>query len=128
MKSQLGKLSSLPLTGEGLTSAKAIQHHSSQMQDLESGETELSIEEKYKVNRSLVIKWKKDKEKIVHAVTEEHKNLKKVRPSVKYMNLFNKLIIKFREARKKGHRVNFNWLLSHARIMYKEETKDSSAI
>ena len=38
-----------------------------------------------------------------------------------------KLIIKFREARNKGHRVNFNWLLSHARIMYKEETGDSSA-
>ena len=98
------------------------------IKEVESGEeTELSIEAKYKVNRSLVFKWKKDKDKIIKAATGEHKNLLKVRPSVKYMSLFKKLIIKFRDARSKGHRVNFNWLWAHARILYKEETGDSSA-
>ena len=90
--------------------------------------TEYSLEEKYKINRSLINKWKNNKKKISDAAVREHKNILKIRPSVKYTLLFTKLVVKLREARRKLHRVNFNWLLTQARILYKEEIGDSTVI
>lgn len=45
--------------------------------------TQDAIAEKYKINRSLVSKWVKDKKKITAAAATAHKKLLKIRPGNK---------------------------------------------
>ena len=90
--------------------------------------TELDLEEKYKVNRSLINKWKNTKNKIIAAALSDCKNMLKIRPAVKHNVLHNNLLKVFRVARRKGHRVNFSWLLSHARRLHKEATGNPQAV
>lgn len=83
--------------------------------------TQDAIAEKYKINRSLVSKWVKDKKKITAAAATAHKKLLKIRPGNKYSRLFSLLMTRFKNARSKGYGVDFNWLWSKARVAYREQ-------
>lgn len=63
--------------------------------------TQDAIAEKYKINRSLVSKWVKDKKKITAAAATAHKKLLKIRPGNKYSRLFSLLMTRFKNARKR---------------------------
>ena len=93
----------------------------------ESGLTQDAIAEKYKINRSLVSKWVKDKKKITAAAATAHKKLLKIRPGNKYSRLFSLLMTRFKNVRSKGYGVDFNWLWSKARVAYRELTGNPSA-
>ena len=54
------------------------------------------------------------------AAVEGHKKLLKVRKGIKHKQLHSILFTKFKEARSKGNRVDFNCLWSKARVMQKE--------
>ena len=62
------------------------------------------------------------------SVIANRKFLTKNRPSKKYNELFSALLAKFREARGKGHHVNFNWLWSKARVIYRNQLNDETAV
>lgn len=89
--------------------------------------TQDSIAEKYKINRSLVSKWVKDKKKITAAPATAHKKLLKIRPGNKYSRLFSLLMTRFKNVRSKGYGIDFNWLWSKARVAYRELTGNPSA-
>ncbi len=96
--------------------------------DAERGDSHNELALKYKINRSLVSKWLKDKSKILKAAGGEYKKHLKNRPSRKYNDLYLALKEKFKTAQGKGHRVNFNWLSSKARVLYREMTGDENVV
>ena len=96
--------------------------------DVEAGEHYETVAGKYRVDRSLVLKWFKAKDKIAKAAASEYRNYLKIRPSRKYIDLYDKLFKLFKDSRSKGHRVDFNWLWSKARMLYRELTGDPNAI
>lgn len=57
--------------------------------------------EKYNTSRTNVIKWVKEKSKLVTAATSEHKSFLKIRPSRKYKELYKELEVQFKAARAK---------------------------
>ena len=60
------------------------------------------------------------------AATASKKNLLKQRPSQKYLPLYNSLLTTFKEARKKGYHVKFNWVWSRARVIYRKKQEDEN--
>ena len=54
----------------------------------------------------------------------KHKNLMKVRPSIKYNKLIDHLKIVFHDARAKGQVVDFNWIWSKASKLNRELGKE----
>ena len=66
----------------------------------------------------------KQKDSILKAAASEHKNLMKIRPSIKYNKLFDHLKIVFDDARAKGKVVGFNWIWSKARKLDSELGKE----
>ena len=52
----------------------------------------------------------------------------KLRPSAKYNELFCVLHEQFLKARSQGRRVDFNWLWSKARIIYREQQNDPEVV
>ena len=75
--------------------------------------SQYAVAEMFKVNQSMVSKWLKDKNKIFQqAAVATKRNLFKQRPSRKYLAMYERLFQVFKEAQKKGHHVNFNWLSS----------------
>ena len=91
--------------------------------EYENGATQEQLEERYSINRSLVSKWSSEKErmKIKKAATSEYKNHTKIRPSVKYKELYKAMLEVFQKARNRGHHVNFGWLWSKGRAIYREQ-------
>ena len=79
---------------------------------------------KYRINRLLALKWFKDRIKIIKAASSEHKKHLKIRPARKYLALYDFLLRVFKTARSKGYFVDFNWLWSKARVLYREMTND----
>ena len=70
----------------------------------------------------------KQKEAIKKAAVTEHRNLFKIRPARKYMNLYAELLKVFTASRANGHRVDFNWLWSKAQNVYQaQEGQDAVA-
>ena len=98
--------------------------------EYENGATQDQLEEKYNINRSLVSKWSSEKEraKIKKAATSEYKNHTKIRPSIKYKELHKAMLLVFQQARNRGHHVNFGWLWSKGRKLYREQCNDPNAI
>ena len=89
---------------------------------LYTDKSQYAVAEMFKVNQSMVFKWLKDKNKIFQqAAVATKRNLFKQRSSRKYLALYERLFQVFKETRKKGHHVNFNWLWSRARNIYREE-------
>ena len=64
-------------------------------------------------------KWIKSKVKIKHASKSTHRLTFKLRPSVKYTGIYAVLLEQFKTARAMGSCVNFGWLWSKARKIYK---------
>ena len=83
---------------------------------------------KYGINRTLVIKWVKDKSRIASAAESEIKKHLKIRPVRKYQELYVKLLKLFKEAWKKGHGIGFNIIWSKARTIQRNITNKPNAI
>ena len=67
----------------------------------------------------------KKKDSIISAAADQQKKkLFKIRPGLKYKELYEELSKVFKEAREKGHHVDFNWLWSKARNIYRNQTGD----
>ena len=93
------------------------------------GVSQYEIAAKYGISQSLVSKWIEQKDSIITAATSRHKKLfAKQRPSRKYLELYRVLLERLKEARAKGLQVNFNWLWSKARTIYREQTNDDNKI
>ena len=71
----------------------------------------------------------KDKNKIFAEAASRHKkNSLKIRSARKYDDLYRCLLVKFKSARGKGHRVNFHWLWSNARKIYRDQQGNPNAV
>ena len=60
------------------------------------------------------------------AANAYRQNFKKGRRAKKYNQLHAELFRKFKEARMKGHRVDFHWLWSKARVIQRQQTGEES--
>ena len=58
------------------------------------------------------------------AASKHRRLLRKGKKPKKYLELYKLLWIKFKDAKSKGHRVNFHWLWSRARNIHKEMVGD----
>ena len=97
--------------------------------ECQPGVSQYNVPEKFSISQSLVSKWVKDKNSFTSGAAQANKKLlKKQRLSRKYNELYASLLIRFREARSKGHYANFNWLWSRARVIYREQQNDNSAM
>jgi len=94
----------------------------------EAGISQDVIAAKYNINRSLVSKWHSDRVKILACAASEYKKHLKIRPARKYNELYRQFLIDFKTARSKGHRVNFGWLWSKARTIYRKQKNDPNVI
>ena len=81
----------------------------------------------FNVSRSNVIKWVKQKQKLIDAAKSEYENNLKIRRAIKCVNLYKVLEKKFKECRAKCYRISFAWILSHARTIYRKQLGDESA-
>ena len=61
---------------------------------------------RYRVNRSLISKWLKNKIEIYQAAVGEHKNMLRIRKSQKYNDLFKELRDVFMVAHENGRPVD----------------------
>ena len=97
---------------------------------VESGEKAIDVAEHLNVSRGQISKWMKQKDEIVKAAVKENKKTltRLAKPSKKYNELFKALNVKFLDARSKGRCVDFNWLWSKARVIYREQQKNEDAI
>ena len=83
----------------------------------------------YKINIDFqVTKWFQDLEKIINVAVSEHKKTLKIRPARKYLDLYKVLLKRFKEARSKDFRIDFNWIWSKARNLHREITNDPDSI
>ena len=97
---------------------------------VESGEKAIDVAEHLNVSRGQISKWMKQKDEIVKAAVKEIKKMltRLAKPRKKYNELFKALNVKFLDARSKGRCVDFNWLWSKARVIYREQQKNEDAI
>ena len=77
---------------------------------------------KVKVSRYI----KKRSQIMKDAADSYRKNHKKGRKCRKYVRLYPALWDKFKMARSKGHRVDFHWLWSKARVLYRQQEEDET--
>ena len=98
------------------------------IQEYEANVKAEDIAVQFNINRSLVLKWYKNCAVIMKAATSEHKKHLKIRPVRKYLDLYEVLLLKFKEAQGKGFRVDFNWLWSKARVLCREMTNNPDVI
>lgn len=90
--------------------------------------TQEEIGARYKISQGLISKWLKQKDKIFEEAADAHRKLfKKTRKSVKYRELHQRLWEVFFKARSKGHRINFQWLMTKATTIQRELTNDKTA-
>ena len=61
-------------------------------------------------------------------VLSEHKKHLKIRPVRKYLALYDSLLRVFKTTRSKGYHVDFDWLWSKMRVLYKEMTSDPEVV
>ena len=63
---------------------------------------------KYDIDKSLVIKWRKEEKKIMDVpVTAHRKLIKKIQPSIRHAQVFKKLFDTFSAARSKGLKMSY---------------------
>ena len=117
----------LSLTGRGKHKRRSYSaaYKLEAIQEVESGRKPDEVALQFGVHRTLVIKWVKDKVKIETVASSEFKEHLKIRPARKYKLLFAELL---KDARRRGHRVDFNWIWSKARIIQRKQTDDPDAI
>ena len=93
----------------------------------ESGRKADEIALHFGISRTLVIKWVKGKDEISRDAESVFKHHLNIRPARKYKQLCAELLLVFKEARKKGHRVDFNWIWSKARRIQRIQTGNPEA-
>ena len=89
--------------------------------DWEGGMTPAELVEKYssfRLDEPKISRCIKQKKAIKNAVVGDHRNLFKIRPAWKYINLYAELLKVFTAFRGKTHRVDLNWLWSKAWNVY----------
>ena len=99
--------------------------------DRESGMTPSELTSKYsnfRIDEPKICRWMKNKVDIKKAALGEYKNLFKIRPAIKYIKLFEELKTVFLAARSKGHGIDFNWLWSKARQIYKSQESEDAIV
>ena len=64
----------------------------------------------------------------MRTAVSEHKKKMKIRPTRKFLDPYKVLLTKFKEARSKGFRIDFNWIWFKARNLHCEMTNDPDAI
>lgn len=83
----------------------------------------------YKIDCSMVQRWMKNKVKILDKAAYSHSRLHhKIRPAVKHEELNKELLLRFKKARRNGHRVDFHWIWSRARVIHFEQTGKESTL
>ena len=85
------------------------------------GATPEELVARYKINKCQVSKWMKQEEEIIQAATGDMKKLFKIRKAVKYNSLFKEMKVVFLAAREQGRAVDFNWLWSRGRVIYRQQ-------
>jgi len=97
---------------------------------VEHGEKAIDVAERLNVSRGQISKWLKMKDKIFKAAVDENKKMltRIAKPSNKYNELYKALNIKFLDARSNGRRVDFNWLWSKARGIYREQQGNEDVV
>ena len=90
---------------------------------VENGDKAIDVAEKLKISRGQISKWLKKKDSIFAAAVDENKKMRTrlSKPSKKYNELYEALNAKFLDTQCKGGRVDFNWLWSKARVIYREQ-------
>ena len=77
----------------------------------------------------MVQRWVKKKEIIIQKATTSNCRLHhKIRPAKKHEELNKELLKRFKDARKRGHQIDFNWLWSRARVIHREQTGKESSL
>ena len=88
---------------------------------MDEGISQDEVAEHFRISQSQVCRWLSKRKSIMHDASLNHRKLlRKGKRPKKYVELYKLLWLKFKDARSKGHRVNFHWLWSKARILHKE--------
>ena len=89
----------------------------------------INIYKSFNLDKTKVSKWMKNKSSIIQVASEQQKKkLFKIRSGTKYLSLFWDLLGKFKDARSKGCHIDFHWLWSKGRKIYREQTGDENAV
>ena len=93
--------------------------------------TPTELVEKYfsfRLDEPKICRWMKQKEAIKKVAVAEHRNNFKIHPTRKYINIYAELVKVFTISCRKGHRVDFNWLWSKARDVYRSQTGQDAVV
>ena len=110
-----------PTRGQHKRHSHAYVFKTQVIMELKNGAKPAELVARYRLNRSLFLKWMKNKEEISQAAVGEHKNMLRIRKSGKYNDLFKELRDVFLIARENGRSMDFNWLWSKRRRIYKKQ-------
>ena len=84
--------------------------------------------EEFNVSQSNISKWLKNKDKIFKETADSNrKTLTKMRVGTKYVRLYSELLTEVRKARSRGYLVNFNWIWTKARKIYRKQEDNPDA-
>ena len=100
------------------------------LNDLNDGMLSRDVAKKYNVHKSMITRWKLKEKEIYNKYNENKKNalFRKCRRGDKHKALFNKLYEKFSEARKKGLKVNFEWLYVRANQIHLQQSPNADRL
>ncbi|XP_065664823.1 uncharacterized protein LOC136086454 [Hydra vulgaris] len=100
------------------------------LNDLNDGMLSRDVAKKYNVHKSMITRWKSKEKEIYNKYYENKKNVlfRKCRRGDKHKALFNKLYDKFSEARKKGLKVNFEWLYVRANQIHLQQSPNADRL
>ena len=88
----------------------------------------MSMYRSFNINKSQISKWSKAKDEINAAAADrQKKKLTKIRPAIKYKDLYREILTVFRETRSRGRHVDFNWIYSQAQKIQCELLDDPEA-
>ena len=88
----------------------------------EKGVSVRAVASRYGLDHSVVVRWIHKKAFIIDDAASSHcRLLTKARRSEKHVALHAELFRRFKEARSRGHRIDFQWLSSRARMIQKEQ-------
>ena len=81
----------------------------------------------FRLGEPKTCRWTNQKEAIKKVAVAEQRNNFKIHPARKYINIYE-LVKVFTTSRRKGHRVDFNWLWSKARNVYRAQTGQDAVV
>lgn len=91
--------------------------------------TQETVADKFNISQSQVSRYVKNRSQIMKDAADSYrKKHRKGRKCRKYVRLYPALWDKFKKARAKGYRVDFHWLWSKARVLFRHQEKDETLI